>query len=177
MELLQKNGMEAFEEIYALLEKSFPPDERRTKEAQRRLFEHPAYRVLCFRDEKGLRAFMALWDFDDFCFLEHFAVDPELRGQGVGSSLLAELGTLCNNPLVLEVESPENDLAVRRIGFYRRNGFFTNDYPYVQPAYSKDKKALPMILMTRGRTFEYAELERIKKKLYISVYGIRDGAL
>lgn len=172
MELLKLTGAEYFEEFYALLEKSFPQDERRDKVRQRALFAREEYKLLCCLEDGILKGFLAVWDFDAFCFLEHFAVDPHMRGRGLGVKLLAELSSTTDKPIVLEVELPETEQAIRRIGFYRRNGFYSNEYPYVQPAYSKDKKALPMIIMSRGRTLEKEEFERIRKKLYSAVYGL-----
>ena len=172
MERLEMKGSECFEEFFSLLEKSFPTDEYREREGQLALFSREEYRLLCCCKENELSAFFSLWEFGDFCFLEHFAVDPKLRGQGLGTKLLEDLAAYTEKPIILEVEMPDTEQAKRRIGFYRRNGFFTNEYPYAQPAYSKDKKALPMILMSKGRTVNRMELEKIKGKVYSAVYGI-----
>ena len=65
--------------------------------------------------------------------LDYFAVDPSLRGGGIGGKILDLLKQWASQkaPLFLaEVEDPDfaqspEDLSVRnrRIGFYRRNGF------------------------------------------------------
>ena len=63
-----------FDQMYRLMEDSFPQDEYRPRDAQRALFADPAYRVYAHYDNvHTLLAFLAVWDLGDFAFLEHFA--------------------------------------------------------------------------------------------------------
>ena len=54
--------------------------------------------------------------------------------------------------ICLEVELPETEMAARRIGFYERNGFYYNDYFYMQPPIAEGRNAIPLRLMTTGRS-------------------------
>lgn len=125
-----------FDAVYRLLTQSFPATERRGAAGQRALFSDSAYRVDILRaPDGGVQALIASWDFDDFVFLEHFAVDPACRSGGIGGQMLDAMLARCGKRVCLEAELPETELAARRIGFYERHGFTVNaDYAYFQPA-------------------------------------------
>lgn len=125
-----------FDAVYRLLTQSFPATERRGAAGQRALFSDSAYRVDILRaPDGGVQALIASWDFDDFVFLEHFAVDPACRSGGIGGQMLDAMLARCGKRACLEAELPETELAARRIGFYERHGFTVNaDYAYFQPA-------------------------------------------
>ena len=162
-----------FDKLFALLEESFPPDEYRPYGAQKALLDHPQYHVYMLPDEEadGLKALVTVWRIEDFAFIEHLAVSPTCRNQGIGAALLHELGKLLSCRLVLEVELPETEMAKRRIGFYQRNGFSLNEYPYLQPSYGEGRSAVPLLLMTTGGAIDEKEFETIKAALYKTVYG------
>lgn len=171
---------EDFEAVWRIMEQSFPPEERRTKEGQRKLFGHPAYRLYgmlaCPEKKEELGAFLAVWDFPEFLFLEHFAVDERLRGGGIGAGLLGELFDSCGKSVVLEVEPPEGEMTRRRIGFYERNGFSLNDYSYVQPSLAKGQPAIPLKLMSRPGTLSPQQFADVKRVLLKEVYRCPEGS-
>lgn len=167
-----------FDAVYRLMRRSFPPDEYRSERAQRALLEHPAYRIYGSRDAHGcVQAFLSVWDLQEFAFIEHFAVEPALRGCGLGGALLRELLARLGKRVCLEVEPPPGLVASRRIGFYRRNGFSLNPYPYLQPPMSEGGHAVPLLIMTSHGTIRAAEFARLRACVYAAVYRARmDGA-
>lgn len=172
--MIQRLTGEYFEQIYELLEKSFPLDEYRTQEEQKKLFDREEYRVygLVNEGDGRLQAILAAWELEQFTFIEHFAVDPAERSRGIGERVLQEVLKQLSGPVCLEVELPENRLAERRIEFYARNGFFLNAYPYLQPPICKGRQTIPLRIMTRGRVISEEEFNKIKEELYQKVYGI-----
>jgi GNAT superfamily N-acetyltransferase len=157
--------------VYRLMLESFPRDELRSCEDQRALWDEPRFCPYVVHGEGGEAiALMTVWELDDVVFLEHFAVSPALRGGGLGSRLLGELVERYTKPICLEVERPETDVARRRIGFYRRNGFYLNGYDYEQPAYGADRERVPLLIMTTGGEVDRAGFERIRDGLYREVY-------
>jgi len=174
---MQRLGQEYMEQIYDLMEKSFPLDEYRTYEEQKSLFSRKEYNVYglvnrSHRGEKGgLQAFIALWEFEEFSFIEHFAVHPACRNTGMGAEILQKVLPGLSGPVCLEVELPQNELAVRRIGFYQRNGFRLNDYPYQQPSISKGRNPIPLSIMTWERSITEEQFRTIRDRLYRAVYG------
>lgn len=165
-----------FDQVFSLMERSFPEDERRDYEGQRELFAEPAYHIYAKKapEDAGVQAFLALWELEDILFVEHFAVDPQCRNGGLGSRVLQELIEHFKKRIVLEVELPETELAKRRIGFYERNGFTYNDHFYMQPPIAEGRNAIPLRLMTTGGPLDEAEFSTVRDMLYEKVYGVSE---
>ena len=161
-----------FDEVYRLMEVSFPAAERRTREGQQALLEEADYRLWGERDSHGLLAFAAVWELSPMTFVEHLAVDPVRRGGGTGSRMLtalaAQYGALC-----LEVELPRTEMAARRVEFYRRNGFQLYAYPYEQPPLSVGGNPVPLQIMTRGYPLDAASFAALREQLYTRVYQVK----
>ena len=165
-------NLDRFDEVYGIMEKSFPPDEMRPYSEQRELLQNEKYKVFAATDDESdkMTAFVATWQFEDILFVEHLATDPSLRGQGIGAKMLEYL-TLCESRTIcLEAEPPESDITRRRIGFYNRNGFYLNEYPYIQPPISNGRNPVPLMIMTYGKSISEDEFELIKELLYKEVY-------
>lgn len=163
--MLQLINQSDFPEIYRIMQASFPDDEYRPYEEQLALFQEPEYRIYYVS-----AGFLAVWEFESFTYIEHFAVDPDLRNSGTGSAMLQELVKKYQRPICLEVELPEDELTRRRIGFYERNGFVFNEYPYIQPPISQGKSPVPLRIMTYGGAIKQETFEEIKHVLYHRVY-------
>ncbi len=170
--MLEISSVYDFDSIYELMETSFPPDERRNSDGQAALFDDEKYRVYTVKDESGkqILGFLAVWEFENLLYIEHFAVSPTLRGNGIGSRMLAELADKTDKKICLEVELPENETAKRRIAFYERNGFKLNKYDYVQPAMEEGKNPVPLYIMTHGGFIDENEFALIRNRLYRYVY-------
>ena len=170
---IERMRQEDFDAVFRLLSQSFPAGERRDAAGQRALLSDSAYRVDILRAPSGgVQAMMAWWDFDDFVFFEHFAVDPACRSGGIGGQMLNAMLARCGKRACLEAELPETELAARRIGFYERHGFTVNaDYSYFQPALAPSGSPLPMHLLTTGGTRTVSELRAIETLLHTRVYG------
>ena len=151
---------------------SFPEDERREFDAVCRLLDDPgtAFRIIAAVDGSDFVGFFGYWEWDDMRYIEHFAVDPEKRGGGIGQKMLADFFGLAVSPVILEVEPPFDEMAARRIGFYQRCGYtLHDDIKYVQPPYDSSKQPLDLYLMTKGeiKLDENCEfVKRIKKEVY-----------
>ena len=171
LETLQVKDLD---KVYSIMEESFPIDERRTYEEQKELLDTELYNIYVLYDSKNddIKAFIAIWQFDDFAFVEHFAVSSLYRNCGIGAFILQEVKKLLSSMICLEVELPEEEMAKRRIGFYERNGFYYNDYEYMQPAISKDRNEIPLRIMTTGGKVTEDRYNEIKDILYQYVYGV-----
>ena len=134
---------ETFDEIFPLLEAAFPVTELRVREEQRKLLQEACYCLYGVRRDGRFAAVFAIWEIDDFLYIEHFSVKEEYRNGGYGGKLLDRLLEEKGRPMVLEVEVPEDDMTRRRVGFYERHGLVYNDYPYLQPPLRKGNELLP----------------------------------
>lgn len=163
--MLQRINETNFPEIYRIMQASFSDNEYRPYDEQLALLEEPEYRIYYMP-----AGFLAVWEFESFTYIEHFAVDPALRNSGTGSAMLQELVKQYQKPICLEVELPEDELTRRRIGFYERNGFVFNEYPYIQPPISKGKSPVPLRIMTYKSEITREEFQKMKEILYRRVY-------
>ena len=145
-------------------------DERRKKEWQQKLLDEEKYELLGVRNEGGLLAFLAVWEFAEFVFIEHFAVSEKARNSGIGGKMLEELARQKAGKVVLEVELPEDSLKKRRIGFYERHGFTFNEYPYIQPPMGEDRHEIPLRIMSAPEPLSEDEFQSVRTELYESVY-------
>lgn len=171
---LRAASAEDFERIYALLESSFPTDEYRPREAQKALQLHDHYRgyVAHSPENDFLIAFISLWEFPGFAFIEHFAVDPAYRNRGLGCLMLQQIMETTNGLLCLEAEPPETEIARRRISFYQRCGLFVNEYAYIQPSYSPDQDPVPLVFLTSGGPVSFEQFIVMRDQIYREVYGV-----
>lgn len=141
--------------IEKLFIKSFPENERRPLDWFRELIVSEPCMHLVAYDAKACPvatpeadecAMLCYWDFDTFIYVEYLAVDPSLRGKGIGRRIMEQLILDCNQPVILEVEPPTDPLTTRRIGFYHRLGFQLLPNPYLQPSYGV-MPGIPLQLM------------------------------
>ncbi len=171
--MLAKLTRKDFDKMFALMEKSFPVDELRTYEDEKALLDIPEYDVYYLPEaDGGVLGFITAWKFKAFSYLDHFAVNPDRRNGGIGAGILNETVKTLGGLVCLEVELPETEIAKRRIAFYTRNGFYLNDFPYVQPPISKGRQPVPLQLMTTGGRISDGDFGAIKSELYRNVYKV-----
>lgn len=78
-----------FDKVFAIMKVSFPDSERRTYAGQKELLADPHYRLITETDGNNkMIAFLAVWEFPLFRFVEHIAVDSAIRGSGLGGKLM-----------------------------------------------------------------------------------------
>ncbi len=163
------------EAIWQLMVDSFPYEERRSRNDQEKVMQHPVYRLKDIRNaNQELVGFISYWLLPGFVFVEHFAVSEPLRCQGMGAQLLTEhcLERYAGQPIILEVERPDTELAKRRIAFYERLGFIRNPYTYMQPSYHSDGDELPLLLMSYPTAIDYELFRKVRTHLYREVYQV-----
>lgn len=95
-------------------------------------------------------------------------MDANLRGGGLGSKALAQMiEHIGNRKVIFEVELPSNEIAMRRIDFYKRFNFtLWETVPYEQPPYRKEDSWLPMLLMTNGIEPSIGDITILQRRVY-----------
>lgn len=166
---------EDFNPVYQLMCASFPPVERRSYKAAQALLDLPDYRIyVASAAGQKIAGFIAEWQLDGLLFLEHLAVQPALRGSGIGSNMVKRYLDHVDRPVVLEVEEPNSRLAARRIHFYQKLGFKLSDYGYVQPnmqPVNEEPVALKIMHYPDGMTEK--EFLQFKKMVSERVYQLK----
>ncbi len=169
--MLSKMDLKEFDDVFKIMDEAFPNTEMRTYEGQKKLLLENIYSIDVERDnENKIIGFIAHWKLTDFSYIEHFAVDKSQRGNNIGAKMLNEFCKSQKRPVVLEVEYPEDDFSIRRIGFYERNNFNMNEYKYLQPPTRKGNDFLPLKIMSIPRKITKNEFETLNSDLYNVVY-------
>ncbi|MBD7970173.1 GNAT family N-acetyltransferase [Paenibacillus gallinarum] len=170
---MSKIQSHVFEQVYSIMEESFPLIEYRSFEGQQALLTNASYRLLTKENDLGeVIAFLGGWEFDEFCFVEHIAVKPSIRGGGQGKQLMMDFIAQTNKPVVLEVEPPDEEIKQRRIGFYERLGFHVNSYPYVQPPLREGQPDFPLLLLSYPSLLTEEQFQSYRDTLYAEVYQV-----
>lgn len=158
--------------VEELMHSAFPPEERRDDSQQREYSDsHPLFFNNIIREEDKPVGMISYWNMGDFFYIEHFAIDPNLRNGGYGKRVLEVMKEKLQGPIVLEVEKPVDEMSTRRINFYQRLEFTLYERPYMQPPYRKGDSGLPMFLMTCGDIDMDKNFEKVRDTLYKEVYG------
>ena len=153
--------------IYDSYLTAFPENERRSDSQFLALFKNPHASVKSSSLEGENIGYLVVWNLSEFLYIEHFEVFPDFRGQNMGSQVMQNLNKEYSR-IVLEAEPEDLDeLAKRRIGFYKRNGFVVSDKDYIQPSYGPGKSALNLYLLT---SWNAEDTNLIKEELYDIVY-------
>lgn len=159
--------------IYELMKEAFPKAERRTEDGFRRCLKSPYLQIIVKRDDDNkIVAFLKVWEFEEFRFVEHFAVDSACRGRGLGGKMLDHYMAQSSLPVVLEVEPPDGETEIRRIGFYERLGFYLNQYDYNQPPLREGGETIPLKIMSYREPLNEQAFQEIKNTLYNKAYSI-----
>jgi ribosomal protein S18 acetylase RimI-like enzyme len=155
--------------IFSRYEKTFPEDERRSKEQFLDLAENPDVFVFLIKNEDETIGYCVIWELSNFYFLEHFEVFEEFRNQKFGEKILESLQEKFEK-MILETEPDSlSEIAARRLQFYQRNGFEIVEKNYLQPSYGEGKSSLHLFLMAN---FEPENVETLIQEIHKIVYEI-----
>ena len=169
-----KQSLVDIEQLYI---KSFPPEERRDWSDIKRLISQDVspYNIEVIEQNETFVGFISWWNLEQFCYIEHFAIEERLRGAGIGTLAIKTFVEKINNGVVFEVELPNlNEMAKRRIDLYRRNGFVAHEmFGYIQPSYGEGLPSVPMMLMSANNVSDI-DLPFIAKTIHRFVYGVKN---
>ena len=155
--------------IFSRYEKTFPEDERRSKEQFLDLAENPDVFVFLIKNEDETIGYCVIWELSNFYFLEHFEVFEEKKKKKFGEKILESLQEKFEK-MILETEPDSlSEIAARRLQFYQRNGFEIVEKNYLQPSYGEGKSSLHLFLMAN---FEPENVETLIQEIHKIVYEI-----
>jgi len=163
--------------VKKIYESSFPAVERREYKEVKDLLSDQRFSLFAVTFENETVGMLSKWDFQTFVYIEHFAISSVFRGNGLGTYVLQKLIQEDDRQIVLEVELPEDEISLKRIKFYERNGFIICHESYIQPSYDKDKSSLPMMIMVKHAINTLHDFHAIRKTLYQEVYGFFETSI
>lgn len=148
---------------------AFPQEERRELEnIEWQLANNECYNMYAIRHEGEVVGMFVYWDFEATVYIEYLAMDATLRGGGLGTKALTQMIELIGpRKVIFEVELPENEIATRRIEFYKRFNFqLWDQIPYEQPPYRATDDWFPMHLMTNGEEPNAEDIALLHQRVY-----------
>ena len=114
---------------------------------------------------------MIVWELENCVYLENFAIETKMRGQGLGTYFLQQFCHLYKDKfLFLEVEVPHDEISRKRIQFYERMGFVLNPYQYIQPTFRENDHSVQLTFMTYPKVMDDQQYQMIKKEIFKVVY-------
>lgn len=164
-------------QAWRLYEDSFPHYERRSWECQLLTLSDNAFRAEVVVDSQSQMAVALIfyWVDDSMVYIEHIAVSEELRGQGIGAKLIAQLiGCFPDSLIVLEIDPPTDTISVRRLGFYLRLGFLETGISFIHPSFATPATPHQLDLLSYPRKIEQSEFEGFQYFLKNRVLIYRD---
>lgn len=167
---LKRITQQDFKQFYSLLEQDFCFLERKDYQEELASFGNSNFvPAFIFSDNKCV-GYVCYWEFEEFLFVEHFAILKEMRNQGVGTGFFREFLNDISKLVLLEVERPNDIISKRRICFYEEIGFYVNQYDYQQPSYHPDTEGIPMFICSYDRSISAEEYSKYTYQIETVVY-------
>ncbi|MBR3809352.1 MAG: GNAT family N-acetyltransferase [Clostridia bacterium] len=160
-----------FSSVYKRLIDAFPYEERRDEADEKKCFLKSQFNFCEITDDGESVGLIVFWVFDKFLFVEHIAINKEIRSKGYGSKTFELLKTQYNLPIILEAESPETEMQKKRIKFYENLGFKINSYDYTQPSYHNGEN-VPLKILSFPEILSQSEFDLFFKETRRVVYEV-----
>ncbi|MBR3927343.1 MAG: GNAT family N-acetyltransferase [Akkermansia sp.] len=157
--------VETESELWSLYENTFPRCERRSfGQHVRAMLEQPSFVCVKICVAERVAGLVFFWEMKHCLFLEHLAIAPECRRQGVGRMALKWLQGK-GLPIVLEIEPPVDTPTCGRLKFYESCGFLLLPYPHKQAAFHADTHSVPLGLLSWPHVMSPSEVEAFERIL------------
>lgn len=153
-----------WDQVWRVYVESFPEHERRRISGHTRACENESFHTYIAVDNGNLQAIIFYWTYGNTIYIEHFAVNPLMRGKNIGTKLLSDF--IVQNKgmnIILEIEPPVDEITKRRLNFYDRIGFLYNEYHYVHPSYTKKGTPHELKIMSYPNKVTPEELDKFKE--------------
>lgn len=168
---MSEMNSEYAEAWWQLYESAFPASERRSATQHAAALKDAAFHCMCLADARGFAGLLTYWKWETLVYVEHLAVSPEHRGQGIGHAVLDMLpGTV-----ILEIEPVEDSATARRLAFYESCGFVRLPQPHVQLAYQTGEEDIALWLLSRPAV-DAGVVERFEELFHAGPMRYRDRA-
>ena len=148
-----------FEAFKALYTSSFPIFEQRTIKQQEAAFSNTNYHLTGYEENGNFIGFISYWEFNNYIYIEHFAINTHIRGKGYGTELLKNFIQLTDKIVLLEIDPIIDEVSEARLRFYKKCGFHENHHSHKHPSYRSEYSPHPLIVLTSQRTMSNEEYQ------------------
>ena len=162
---------EKISSVYKRLIDAFPYEERRDESDEKKCFLKSQFNFCEITDDGESVGLIVFWVFSKFLFVEHIAINKEIRSKGYGSKTFELLKSQYKLPIILEAESPETEMQKKRIRFYENLGFKINCYNYTQPSYH-NAESVPLQILSFPQLLSEKEFDAFFRETREVVYEV-----
>jgi GNAT superfamily N-acetyltransferase len=153
-----------FADVDALYESAFPLHEKRQPQAKASALGHDGYALQAWFDGEQFIGMIGAWSFEGYTYIEHLAVNGQLRAQGYGKRMLGQF--LQMHPLtVLEIDPLTSEIARKRLRFYQSLGFHANDFAHFHPSYHAGLADHELIVLSYPQPISETQYQRFNADL------------
>lgn len=161
-----RSGREpVYQKAMELYKTSFPCHEQREAASQLAIFHCEDYHFDLLYDAGNFVGMILYWETPRFLYVEHFCVEPQMRGRNYGRQAL-ELLKEKGKPVILEIDPPVEEMAERRKKFYERAGFTANAYQHIHPPYRQGNEGHLLTVMSYPGALQQEEYDAFR--LYLN---------
>ena len=162
------------QELYGFVEElmhtAFPAQERRDTPQQREYSDsNPLFCNNVIVEDGKPVGMISYWDMGDFYYIEHFAINNEIRGKGYGSTILNKFIKSTPKTILLEIDPIIDDISNACLRFYKRCGFWENPYSHTHPSYRDEYQPHHLIVLTTEKQLFEDEYQTFYKDLSVTV--------
>lgn len=168
-ERIYDSNHKLYNDFKRLYSQSFPIFEQRTETQQEYAFNNENYHLIGYCSEGSFIEFISFWEFKDYLYIEHFAINNEIRGKGYGSTILNKFIKSTPKTILLEIDPIIDDISNARLRFYKRCGFWENPYSHTHPSYRDEYQPHHLIVLTTGKQLSEDEYQTFYKDLSVTV--------
>lgn len=147
-----------------LYKNSFPFHEQRNLLSQREILNNEEYNFDLIYDETNLIGIILFWETQDFIYIEHFCISPEMRNRQYGQQAL-ELMNQKGKTIILEIDPPVNEISKRRKNFYERVQYKSNEFEHIHPPYHEGYKGHSLVVMSYPNKLSENEYNKFNQYL------------
>lgn len=147
-----------WDEAWEIYKNSFPIFEQRTENDQIEVMKDDMFECRVYVKDNDVIGILFFWQYDIYRYIEHFAINPRLRGQNYGSEILNEF---CKSDYTtfLEIDLPIDEVSINRLYFYERLGFKLNQFDHVHPPYRKGFDGHSLKILSFKKYLDNVEFE------------------
>lgn len=144
-------SLKEYRQVKQLYTRAFPKYERESWTWLLLKAKYQRADFMAFYDQEQFVGFVYVIHSHGMHYILYLAVNDQVRSHGYGTRIINELRTLYpQDSLVLDIEQPDptaanNHQRLRRLSFYKRNGFFPT------PKLFKEEKVTFQVLATNKK--------------------------
>ena len=113
-ERIYDSNHKLYNDFKRLYSQSFPIFEQRTETQQEYAFNNENYHLIGYCFKGSFIGFISFWEFKDYLYIEHFAINNEIRGKGYGSTILNKFIKSTPKTILLEIDPIIDDISNAR---------------------------------------------------------------